>query len=479
MKSRWLLGCLLAIVMAFVSAAALAQTVSDIQALNDALISGGEITLGADIVGSITIGEGVTVTLNLNGHKLTNTDGQHTIINKGTLTIIGEGTVDNVSHGRGAIYNDAGATATLKGGTYTRSKENGVNKEENGGNSWYTVKNFGTMTIENGVTIGQNGKYSSLIANGWQNGAKAGSGSEPAVQNGGAELIINGGTFTGGLNTIKNDDYGKLTINGGTFENFAQAAFLNWNEALVTGGTFKADDCAAILNSWCDDEMDQGKLTISGGEFTGAYFLQNLFSSYHIGDVQITGGTFEGGMDVAGDIASGTVAITGGSFTTTPASWTTTNAALTVSGGEYTDEVPEAYIVAGRTSASLTSQGTTTYYIGTSEEVADKVAKASDGDTITVLAGSLSLSDPAVGVTITNKGDGTVKAGSETVSKNESVTVAPAATAVPTAAPTATPAPAKSVPKTGDSNRPFLWLGLLLASAAVAGGFLLYRKRYQ
>ena len=37
---------------------------------------------------------------------------------------------------------------------------------------------------------------------------------EPAhVQD--AQLTIHSGTFTGGINTIKNDDYGNLTITGG------------------------------------------------------------------------------------------------------------------------------------------------------------------------------------------------------------------------------------------------------------------------
>ena len=56
--------------------------------------------------GTIVIEEGKTLTLDLNGHTLTNTDGRHTIENHGTLTIIdgkGNGTVDNISHGHAAI----------------------------------------------------------------------------------------------------------------------------------------------------------------------------------------------------------------------------------------------------------------------------------------------------------------------------------------------------------------------------------------
>ena len=53
-------------------------------------------------------------------------------------------------------------------------------------------------------------------------------------------LTIDGGTFRGGLNTIKNDDRAKLTINGGTFSNYYQAVVQNHNIAEITGGTFTA-----------------------------------------------------------------------------------------------------------------------------------------------------------------------------------------------------------------------------------------------
>lgn len=74
------------------------------------------ITLNKAYTESITIPEDKTITLDLNGWTLTNAEGKHTITNKGTLTIMGTGTVDNVSHGKGAVYNDAGATCTILAG---------------------------------------------------------------------------------------------------------------------------------------------------------------------------------------------------------------------------------------------------------------------------------------------------------------------------------------------------------------------------
>ena len=55
------------------------------QALNDSSVT--TIKLGAEITASITIASGKTITLDLNGHKLTNEAGKHTITNNGTLTI--------------------------------------------------------------------------------------------------------------------------------------------------------------------------------------------------------------------------------------------------------------------------------------------------------------------------------------------------------------------------------------------------------
>lgn len=82
-------------------------------------------------------------------------------------------------------------------------------------------------------------------------------------------MIIEGGTFSGGLNTIKNDDYGELTINDGTFSNISQAAFLNWNTATINGGNFEVNDNAeaVIMNAYANSSMDKGELTINGGNF--------------------------------------------------------------------------------------------------------------------------------------------------------------------------------------------------------------------
>ena len=250
------------------------------------------VTLLQDTAEDIVIPEGAELTLNLNGKTLTNHE-DHTITNKGTLTITGDGTVDNVTHARAAIQNEPGGNVVLNGGAYTRSKENGQSAEASGGNSYYNIVNHGTMKINSGVSVKQNGQFSSLIENGWYDG-RQNTDKENSV------LTINGGTFSGGLNTIKNDDYGELVINDGTFTSMAQAAFLNWNVATVNGGTFDAAGASngVILNGYIDDTMDQGKLTINGGTFNAGEktVITTMGGGTHSGDIEITGGTLNGSI---------------------------------------------------------------------------------------------------------------------------------------------------------------------------------------
>ena len=107
-----------------------------------AATNGATVKLMKDTSENITISAGKTIVIDLNGKKLTNAD-SHTIVNNGNLTIQGSGTVDNVTHQKAALVNYG--TAVLNGGTYTRSLENPENNKDNsGGNSYYTI-NISTL----------------------------------------------------------------------------------------------------------------------------------------------------------------------------------------------------------------------------------------------------------------------------------------------------------------------------------------------
>lgn len=244
------------------------------------------ITLLTSSSESVTIPAEKNIVLALNGQTLTNLDGQHTITNNGTLTVSGAGTVDNVSHQKGALVNYG--TAVLNGGLFTRSLEAGSSDGQSGGNSWYTIFNQGSLTINDGAQVTQNGKFSSLIENGWPSNYSAGT----------ATLIVNGGTLNGGINAIKNDEGGNATINGGTITG-DNSALMNWNVAEVNNGTFSSVNGVAVINSHYLDNGSVGQLTIKGGTFTsGNNGANDVFGlgqgAVGTGSIRVEGGTFTG-----------------------------------------------------------------------------------------------------------------------------------------------------------------------------------------
>ena len=331
------------------------------------------VTLLKDVTANVTIPADKTITLNLNGMTLTNVD-DHTILNNGNLTITGTGRVDNISHAKGALYNKG--TVVINGGTFDRSQENGMNKGESGQNSWYTIKNVGTMTINDGATVqtaGNNaalGKFSSLVSNGYfnTNDYNTNKGLEQPI------LTIDGGTFRGGLNTIKNDDHAKLTINGGTFSNYYQAVVQNHNIAEITGGTFTAASDAntetyGIYNCGCGADIDLGTLTVSGGTFTGATYAVAEVSSQNA-IVNISGGQFAGTK--AAIIKS-----------------STSNATIAISGGSFSQPVKKDYLDSSLNAELKRASGETPYSYYTSMN--DALAAAKPGDTVTDLKATTEL----------------------------------------------------------------------------------------
>ena len=261
-----------------------------IEAVPDNGESATTVTLIKDSTEDVTIPANKKVALELNGKTLTNkNDSTITVALGAELTVTGTGTVDNVTHAKAAIWNNG--TCTLSGGNYTRTKENGISAENNGGNSFYTVLNHGTMTINDGVTIFQKGHYSSLLENGYQNATSGnqGTGYVNGVNAECPSLTINGGLLTGGLNTVKNDDNGKIAIKNGTFTNYTQSAFQNHHIATINGGTFDGANVCAVLNcgacSSVDATHDKHETTITGGYFNG-----NLKKT--VGSITISGGYF-------------------------------------------------------------------------------------------------------------------------------------------------------------------------------------------
>lgn len=224
------------------------------------------------------------ITLDLNGFTLKGKNCDTiTVSSTGKLTIVDNsdkktGTVDVVGNGKAAIKNEG--ITTLDGGIYERSGSTytyGGAEDEyklTTTDSFYTIQNLGTMTI-NSVTIKGYVPATTEIAEKIRTDSKFGAAScvtngyyavskvtDPSV----CKLTINGATINGGLNTVKNDDYGELLIKNGTFTNYIQVSLQNHHIATIEGGYFDGAQ-SAVHNHPCDDTYDKGMLTVNGGTF--------------------------------------------------------------------------------------------------------------------------------------------------------------------------------------------------------------------
>lgn len=267
----------------------------------DGIEGTGTVTLDQDYTEDITIQQGQNITLNLNGKKLTNKTGHTITVEQGaTLTINGVGTVDNVTHAKSALVN-YGEVVLNNGVTLERSSEKGtLSPYSDGGNSCYTILNDkgATMTI-NDATVKNSGGYSSAIRNGGDSEC-----------NDESHLTIKDGNFSGGLNAVKNDECGILTIDGGAFSNTSQYVIMNWNKATITNGTFSVKDSAdaVLFTAAYHANRAVGELIVNNGTFTGngsQKMVENHYGSSYTGTASITGGTFS--SDVSAYVAEGYV----------------------------------------------------------------------------------------------------------------------------------------------------------------------------
>ena len=381
----------------------------------------------------VTIPVNRNITLDLAGYTLKNNetpqdnntnanDRHHTVTNNGTLTIVDSsstktGRVDNVSHGKGALVNYG--TATLNGGTFTRSEEASTSPTDNGGNSWYVIDNQGNMTID-GATVTNKGYYSSLIRN-------LGKSNENV-----ATLTVTSGILSNEqFIAVKNDDYGKLKLTGGTITSGDQAV-QNWNEATISGGNLTGSVIAWSYTGHPSSTTISGETTITGDVKAVRYDNGNNVPTVKIEDGTITGilqkGTYNGSIvPEDSDSQAANFKITGGSFSepVPTAFCEETSAPLTQESGKYTVISKDAAEEAGYPQDSLgnyyesenvavennvasvtNADGTVTYY-ATLQEAIEKVG---NGNTITLLK---DVPD-ATGITVSSGKNFTIDFGGHT-----------------------------------------------------------------
>jgi hypothetical protein len=269
------------------------------------------IVLINDVNEDVTVPAGVTVDIDLRGHTLKNVAGD-TITNNGTLLIQDlssekTGVVENLTPGKTVIQNNVGATADLYSGT--------VHKGSTGSNDYYAITNHGTFDI-NGGKIASDCTHASAIENGWYTPSQNTTAVNSVMNITNGEVVASGGLYT-----VKNDDYGVMTISGGTFTNTAaeQGTVLNWNKLTISGGTFNAANSSV------------GTMAESASENPAT-----PKNSYEQGNTTITGGYFKGYL---GSNDSYKAAIT-----------------VSVSGGYFTSD-PTAYVVAGKAAKTTTETG--------------------------------------------------------------------------------------------------------------------------
>ena len=381
MKKRRLMLCsIISLIMVFVMAVPMTVSAAETKVakigdkeyatLEDAVVAaqnGDTIKLTAPIKASITIPAKKNITLDLNGQTLTNDDGNHTITNEGTLTIKGDGTVDNVSHARGALVNKG--TATINGGTFTRSQEKGTAEGANG-NSWYVIDNQGTLTVTGGTVKNTSG-FSSLVRN--LNGT----------------LNVNGGNFSNEFIALKNDDNGIMKITAGTIESKEQAV-QNWHNLDVTGGTFNGD---VITWSYGNSQGTTtiGESAVIDGNVVAVQYDRNTAAQ---STVSINGGTIKGTIEKGEYVENTGIKPVGPSAETSN---------ITVSGGTFAKKPESAFIAQGRIAIEyVQGDNDGKYYVGTNDEIQTIVDNAKSGDTIDVIHGNAFLILTKPGVTIGN-----------------------------------------------------------------------------
>lgn len=200
----------------------------------------------------------------------------------GDLTLSGNGNVECNKNGEPAV--NCNGKMTIENGNITRT----VDEK---GDTYYTIVNHGSMTINNGIFQAPR-KVSSMIENGYwdYNSGNDESGYVAGVNAQYPELVVNGGTFINAFYAIKNDDASKLTINDGMFYG---TILHNGIEMIINGGHFTTTDGfypLSIRN--LSDDLNPAKTVINGGIFDGNCKTIIKNSGEKELDIQIKGGKF-------------------------------------------------------------------------------------------------------------------------------------------------------------------------------------------
>lgn len=273
------------------------------------------ITLDDQYSGNLTIPEGVNVILDLNGQVIYagNENNGDAISNYGHLTIQDSKGTGSIQATTGsAVTNYVSGNVTINGGLY--------NSED-----WYTLKNMGKMTIEDGTFTQKADNISSLIDNGWYGSDANDRGVKESDQMM-AMLYIKGGSLTGSNDkaTVKSDDYSITKVIGGRIISDHAFAFQASGKVWITeDSTVEVSAARAVASIYGFDNIaDPGIFQVEGGTFTAPAIITEMSDN---GTVDIYNGNFirltsivEGGDPKESGV---TKEIFGGTFTADPSAY--------------------------------------------------------------------------------------------------------------------------------------------------------------
>lgn len=279
-------GILVFSVAALASVLANVATLVPVNAMDITSADGATKILSGTIEGGIYVKSDANITINLDNATINAEAGKDTIyVEKGAkLTLTGKGTINNVA-GRAGVFNN-GAT-TIDGD---------ININHTG--SYYAVLNHGEMII-NKANITADANTNSVVVNGYYSYGDTSShrvGYVEDIAHANPKMTLGSGVVIDGTDaencTIKNDDGGIMTINGGNYTASGAGAFQNANKATVNGGTFTQTSSIKPLlyNSYHPGGNNEGILEINDGHFKYAEdtFVEDTEGS----KITIKGGAF-------------------------------------------------------------------------------------------------------------------------------------------------------------------------------------------
>ena len=273
-------------VAALASVLANVATLAPVNATDITSADGATKILTGTINDGLCIKSGANITINLDNATINAAAGKDTIyVEKGAkLTLTGTGTINNVA-GYAGVFNNGETTIN---GDITISHTGG----------YYAVLNHGEMII-NKAKITADADTNSVVVNGYYsygNTSNHREGYVEGVAHANPKMTLGSGVVIDGTNaingTIKNDDGGVMTINGGNYTASGAGAFQNAHKATINGGTFTQTNAEKPLlyNQHYAGGNNEGILEINGGLFK--YAEDTFVETTEGSKITIKGGAF-------------------------------------------------------------------------------------------------------------------------------------------------------------------------------------------